>query len=274
MPRQDRGRPIQRPSSDSLLPSDTASRIARLQSVATVRQQLNASLVMMRFLHSAWAGNSAIKANAEAMGEIVQCTGAIGAASRWLESRSELLLNRLRASGYFISEALVETRWRLTLGLGSESPSEIGFSLHRTGCPYLPSSSLKGLARETAVRSGASTSDINRLFGTKESPGNVVFGDGFPCSSHRKSKQLLELDVMNPHFPDYYQKSGVWPTEWQNPVPIVFLAVPKGLVFKIWVASRSNISDASTTLGYLIQGLEHFGVGAKKAAGYGWFKAV
>jgi CRISPR-associated protein Cmr6 len=217
-------------------------------------------------------GDSAIKASAEAVREIINCSGAIGTASAWVQDRAELLLGKLRSAGYCVNEAKVETLWRLTLGLGSESASEIGFTLHRTGCPYLPASSLKGLARETARRAGAPPDQIDKLFGTQKAHGTVVFGDGYLCGFAGRNAKPLELDVMNPHFPEYYSGKS-WPTEWQDPVPIVFLTVPPGSIFKIWVASR-NQNDASAALKFLIEGLNVLGVGAKKAAGYGWFKVL
>ncbi len=45
-----------------------------------------------------------------------------------------------------------QAAWRLAVGLGSEHPLENGFTLHRVhGFPYLPGSSLKGLARAAGL---------------------------------------------------------------------------------------------------------------------------
>lgn len=41
----------------------------------------------------------------------------------------------------------LRTDWRLITGLGRKGPLEVGFTFHRYGFPYLPGSSVKGLAR-------------------------------------------------------------------------------------------------------------------------------
>ncbi|MEN2993680.1 MAG: type III-B CRISPR module RAMP protein Cmr6, partial [Bacteroidia bacterium] len=110
---------------------------------------------------------------------------------------------------------------RLTIGLGGADIREIGFTLHRHGFPYVPSSALKGAARASAeLIEKASQEDIQEVFGWTPDPkqgledaciGRAFFWDAIPLPGQR----LLELDVMNPHFPTYYRTEGRKPpAEW------------------------------------------------------------
>ncbi|MEW6405838.1 MAG: type III-B CRISPR module RAMP protein Cmr6, partial [Chloroflexota bacterium] len=139
----------------------------------------------------------------------------------------------------------LKTDWRLIAGLGKKGSLEVGFTFHRYGFPYLPSSSLKGLARayglleiamgvESVIKNKnekeplseldkiLAHEDLNKfeegiktyqpsednlqkakafrhIFGTTEHGGQVIFFDAIPSAIPK-----LELDIINPHYPDYY----------------------------------------------------------------------
>lgn len=124
--------------------------------------------------------------------------------------------------------------------------------------------------------------------------GLVTFFDAVPAPQERK---LLETDLLNPHYPEFYRQSGrVPPSDDQNPTPVYFLAVRHGAVFEFpfrlaeWPegeprdeaerhraaaldeTTRSQVLDEIRD--WLTQGLKAWGAGAKTAAGYGYFEIV
>lgn len=197
------------------------------------------------------------------------------------------------------------TDWRLIAGLGRKGPLEVGLSFHRYGFPILPGSSVKGVARawalyqiganlpaasleeldntlrqdeqtkyEDAIRELAASPEAHQLsdnfravFGTTGSAGQAVFFDAIP-DSHRLPE--LDLEVMNPHYPDYYQGSAP-PTNWQSPIPVYFLTVAPGVKLRFAVGWRGPRDPGLHMLAkdWLIQGLANLGAGAKTSAGYG-----
>jgi CRISPR-associated protein Cmr6 len=88
----------------------------------------------------------------------------------------------------------------------------------------------------------------------------------------------LELDVMTPHFPDYYsdKKNRVPPSDDQNPVPIPFLTVKAGVCFGFAVGWRgaSHPDAHAQAVEWLKAGLQNLGAGGKTAAGYGYFELI
>jgi len=208
----------------------------------------------------------------------------------------------------------MKTGWRFIAGLGNKGALEVGFTFHRYGFPLLPGSSVKGIARAWGLnliaenlaatcRTGkldeilsedeekkfmkklaeifpeVSDEAVNlaknfrAIFGTPGCSGLAIFFDGIPIHLPK-----LELDVMNPHYSDYYQdQSGKTPpASWLSPVPIYFLTVAKDSEFKFAVGWRTNVNDAANTLQsvaeeWLKAGLKNFGAGAKTSAGYGYF---
>ena len=255
----------------------------------------------------------------------------------------------------------LQTDWRLIAGLGKKGSLEVGFTFHRYGFPYLPGSSLKGLARtagllvigqeigiaalnnlrervlseeerekigllgvldkilgrekddtyEAEIALCQSTSEVKEMadafraiFGTQERAGKVIFLDAIPSA---QALPRLEMDIMNPHYPDYYKETGdttpqTPPANWQSPIPVKFLTVASGVVFRFGVAWRYASDDAGEESEYhrpiwnwfkqtdspdehvprslrlarswLENGLIHLGVGGKTNTGYGYFAAV
>lgn len=183
------------------------------------------------------------------------------------------------------------TDWRFVTGLGRKGPLEVGFTFHRYGFPMLPGSSVKGVARAYAravlgmqhPEDNDAPPDFTAVFGkapegkgdTGAQAGRAIFFDAIP-----KSRPGLVLDIMNPHYPDYYQ-NGKAPTNWQSPKPVPFLTVKEGTTFRFAVGWRGVADEEAKrlqalTVKWLQGGLSELGAGAKTSAGYGYFtvKAV
>lgn len=191
---------------------------------------------------------------------------------------------RLRASlqsmhefGLTIEQLEISTLWRLAVGMGYKGSMEIGITLHHIyGFPYIPATAVKGLTRAWAeLVEKADKATVGRIFGseTKDEKaadsnqlGSVLFFDAVPVEWPQ-----MEVDIMNPHYPDYYRDpKNNPPGDWQNPVPIQFLAVAPRTKFWFGLASKSA-EDLSRAKQWLVSGLKELGIGAKTSAGYGYF---
>lgn len=106
------------------------------------------------------------------------------------------------------------------------------------------------------------------IFGTTSHAGAAIFLDALPTQVPK-----LELDIMNPHFPNYYQGTE-FPTDWQNPTPVLFLTVAPNTAFRFAVGWRGLLNESLRQLAqdWLVHGLRELGAGAKTSAGYGYFK--
>jgi CRISPR-associated protein Cmr6 len=205
--------------------------------------------------------------------------------SRALDAYRHRLSALVKAADAITFQA--KTNWRFVTGVGRNTPFEVGFTFHRLyGFPIIPGSGLKGLARAWAYfRLKEEKPDSKpeedpmfmSVFGRApkgdESDGSVggaVFFEAVPLDNPG-----LELDVMTPHFPDYYgdKKNRVPPADNQNPVPIPFLVVKGDVLFGFAVGWRGEPNPEAHTqaVEWLKAGLENLGAGAKTAAGYGYF---
>lgn len=174
----------------------------------------------------------------------------------------------------------LKTEWRFVSGVGRNTPFEVGFRFDRYGFATLPGSSVKGIARAYAYAVGEADSpaffDIfgDAPTGKKDDhvarTGRAIFFDAMPADDPK-----LVMDVMNPHYPDYYQ-NGKPPTNWQSPVPIYFLTVAACVTFEFavgWRGERNETLQAKAQE-WLVGGLIELGAGAKTNAGYGYFTSV
>ncbi len=195
-----------------------------------------------------------------------------------------------------IEPIVAATDWRFVSGLGSAHPFEAGFTWHRTlGVPYLPGSSVKGLIRAWAdprtdskgVPQGwgkpAEWADITHLFGDtdEDGAGTLIVFDALPVGVPE-----LEVDIMNPHYSDYYNKKLdskrqlIPPADYLSPTPIFFLAVASGQMFRFILTPRPGAhmgdksrqqTDLKCGKELLQEALKTLGVGGKTAVGYGRF---
>jgi len=117
-----------------------------------------------------------------------------------------------------------------------------------------------------------SDKQITNIFGSqfseKPSQGKVIFFDAIPLKFPK-----LKLDIMNPHYQEYYSDSSgkTPPADYLSPNPIFFLTVGEGAEFYFAVASREN-GLATKAKKWLENALKELGVGAKTSAGYGYFE--
>lgn len=140
------------------------------------------------------------------------------------------------------------------------------------------------------------------LFGTQEFKGLLIFLDSYPEINKETNKEtnkennnfdIFELDVMTPHYQEYYTKTQT-PGDWENPNPITFLTVKKGIPFEFNVLidkhrlqeieknkiipekvieKLKNYQELKNKVKrWLELALKEFGVGAKTRLGYGIFQ--
>ncbi|WP_167890783.1 type III-B CRISPR module RAMP protein Cmr6 [Thermococcus sp. 18S1] len=116
-------------------------------------------------------------------------------------------------------------------------------------------------------------SELRKIFGTKAKEGSVVFLDALPDPNNLEN--ILEWDIMNPHYSPYYQRNEV-PGDWHNPTPIKFLVVKPDVRFLFRLRKAKTCTGNCDGLltkaeALLMEALKNHGVGAKTALGYGRF---
>lgn len=159
-------------------------------------------------------------------------------------------------------------------GMGLPHPLENGLVWHHNlGVPYIPGSSLKGVLRtwlETWMQMEDET--IEQVFGKEGSQhqvGSCLFFDVIPIN-----RVKLQVDVMTPHFQEYYNQTKDYPDERSEPVPIPFLTVAPDQRFLFSVSPRNPtcMLDMEKVQTWISDALFTLGLGAKTAVGYGRFE--
>ena len=185
--------------------------------------------------------------------------------------------------------------WRMIVGLGGETVLETDITLHHLyGFPIIPGSALKGLTRayvcgeyekfyiggnqhgeplRASKKLEEDHPDILRIFGTQKEAGTVCFFDAMPLNGQAQ----FVLDIMNPHYPKYYnslQSNKITaPSNDQQPNPVVFLAVENTrFTFALAPRAPKDKSDVDLVKKWLQEALQKYGIGGKTSAGYGYFK--
>lgn len=193
------------------------------------------------------------------------------------KNRQKALLENYKKRGYHIECFTMVTDYRFISGLGGAHVLETGLTLHPLyGFPFLPASSVKGLARSYAEKiDDASSVDMLEIFGSEDKDrvsdsnreGKLVFLDAIPDKFPE-----IEVDIMNPHYGDYYQGNNP-PADYLDPNPIFFLAVAPGKAFMFSLFSTDK-SLLEKSVRWLKGGLVELGAGGKTNVGYGYFKEV
>ncbi|MDR1613468.1 MAG: type III-B CRISPR module RAMP protein Cmr6 [Planctomycetota bacterium] len=190
-----------------------------------------------------------------------------------------------------------ELEGRLAINLADGLIQNAGINLDRLfGLPLIPGSAVKGVARAAAHADLARNRDrletFVRVFGAAESDwdkggelgcfarpdekprnrkGAVTFIQAMPVE-----KAEIVVDIVNVHYPNYYGgREEAAKTE--NPTLVYFPAVERGAVFAFPVLLNGMDGDAKLldlAEGWLKTALAENGIGAKTAAGYGWFADV
>ncbi|WP_233420187.1 type III-B CRISPR module RAMP protein Cmr6 [Vibrio metoecus] len=166
---------------------------------------------------------------------------------------------------------------RLLIGLTGNAALETGCSLSGNyGMPYIPGSSVKGAVRAWANQHLAGHSDeLEQLFGTADSEqpyrvsGLVTFHDAWwiPDPAKKEHKPFV-LDVVTTHHQAYYNGNQAEPSDKDSPIPNHLLAVQGSFLFVL--EGEPAAIELCQTL--LEKALADNGIGAKTAAGYGYFK--
>jgi CRISPR-associated protein Cmr6 len=106
------------------------------------------------------------------------------------------------------------------------------------------------------------------VFGSTERAGSVIFFDAIPLEVPK-----FQLDIMNPHYPNYYrEQGGKPPADWESPNPVFFLTVTETL-YRFAIAARSEQGNRLLDLAkkWLKGALADLGIGAKTSADYGFW---
>jgi CRISPR-associated protein Cmr6 len=168
------------------------------------------------------------------------------------------------------------TQSRMIVGIGEASVRDIGIMLHHTyGVPFIPGSSLKGLAAAYARKLpgwDVKSESYRTLFGDGRQSGSVDFLDAIWIPDEQV--QPLSVDIVNVHYQSYYThfSKGNSDQELQRmfmeaPVPNYFVCVqPK---VKLLVAVNGPQVWAEAALELLMLATDEIGIGAKTNAGYG-----
>jgi len=183
---------------------------------------------------------------------------------------------------------------RMCVGSGEISSLETGILLHPLyGLPYIPASTIKGVVRSVWLNDIALQHNIifdensekawqqaekldnefQICFGNQEQRGRVYFFDAFPVY---QDKPLFELDIINPHYGDYYQKKEP-PADYLSPVPNNFLVVKPKTIFEFCLIISIKQQKAREQLRqkiekYFYLAVTEAGIGSKTSLGYGLFK--
>ena len=169
--------------------------------------------------------------------------------------------------GYEVFDYIATTKSRLLVGMSSEfgrAIFEVGLSWnHNLNLPYIPGSSLKGAFRSYLE---LKRPDLANLLGSKEASSAVIFLDSYPINS-RGSLIVPEVTT-----PIYREKEGKIKETEASPVPIVYLAVNKGVGFRMLVGVRlssEKCKELADNLETFLRGTLMNGIGAKTLLGYG-----
>ena len=195
---------------------------------------------------------------------------------------------------------IAQLEGRLAINLADSLIQNAGICLDRLfGLPYIPGSAVKGVCRHTALEELKSASGDARqklfdlfysIFGTSDNDfandylrpfkhllasrsenqkGAIAFLPAYPVNEAK-----IVVDLTNVHYPDYYQTGNIEDLAKERPRPNPFPAVETGAQFAFCLA-LNGINDDRCLLDqakrWLEQALTVRGIGAKTAAGYGWF---
>lgn len=103
--------------------------------------------------------------------------------------------------------------------------------------------------------------------------GHVVFHDMLlmPPEGRDGDAEMLDQDELTPHHPGYHTGGGA-ASDFEDPKPVPFLAVPPGTRFLLAVGGQR--AWAEFAIRRLAEAVADWGVGAKTAAGYGRLELV
>lgn len=189
-----------------------------------------------------------------------------------------------------------EVQGRLIVGLGGESITETGITLHRLwGVPIIPGSALKGLARHYAEQELADPKTVGSqaslapaaatktgtprplnahgvLFGSIDAAAYPTWFDAWYVPDSAPGNRPLRRDVITVHHPTYYRSRGTDaarpPWDFDDPTPIPFVSATGRFLVAVR-APEDQYGWADFAYHVLERALAEWGIGAKTNAGYG-----
>lgn len=187
----------------------------------------------------------------------------------------------------------------LAIGLGNESPLEVGLRAHHTyGMPIIPGSAIKGMCRRGAEQwlsaqteedwhrfernemdqddlfycSELRRTQLNVLLGEADRKSCCIFWDAWYDPDSVDGKPF-HRDVITVHHPKYYQKGASWPTDFDDPTPVPFLVVKPRTQF-LFAIQAPDQQWGQFVESLLKSCLQNLGIGGKTNAGYGYFTDI
>lgn len=185
---------------------------------------------------------------------------------------------------------------RLAINLADSLIQNAGICLDRLfGLPYIPGSAVKGVTRHTALEELRAATPAERpallkaflaIFGhtkddlkdlsdpshpseASDQKGAIAFLPAYPVNEAR-----IVVDLTNVHYPDYYRTGREGDQKNERPQPNPFPAVERGAQFAFCLVLNGLNNDPALLAQaqrWLEKALTLRGLGAKTAAGYGWF---
>ena len=213
--------------------------------------------------------------------------------------RFRAILDNFQEKNYVIEKTEYATDWRLAIGLGETSIYETSIKLHHVyGFPFIPASGFKGTVRNWVINNYFDGKEDEALedyvflyvFGTSktektdEQKGNIIFFDVYPVRSIDSTHLFaIELDIINTHYFDYYQKGMETPPgDYDNPNLVKFLTIKdttfefaygynKNFILKENTNTKFKNKINETINRWINETLNYQGIGAKTSVGYGYF---
>ena len=192
---------------------------------------------------------------------------------------------------YEVLDFIIRSKSRCIFGISSGLAylmNEIGLCFDPyLNLPFIPASTIKG-ALSSALRFfekdiGLSYNINAVLFGKggyEARIGGVVFSNAYPIN---KNSKLLVIDVISPHYqPNKYLGGTVRPEDYElkaEPVPIIYIAVDKGVDFRFLVAynyywAQGVEKPSHEFIRKMLNIALFLGLGAKTTSGFGVFELV
>jgi CRISPR-associated protein Cmr6 len=182
------------------------------------------------------------------------------------------IINQLRKESFNVYTILGKLKSKCIPGMGYINSLETGINLHFLyGFPYISSTTIKGIVSDYLIfyeNKNKEDVEYKKIFGSQKNKGSVIIFDALPCDD----KDLLTIDVMTPHFDEYYTK-GKSPGDYLKPNPILFITIKEKVIFEFNFATKDKILG-DKVISYLKGALENIGVGAKTSLGYGLFEII
>lgn len=221
------------------------------------------------------------------------------------------VMKQSRKEGVLTFEATLGARMMINMAGGVIENA--GIALDRClGLPFIPGSAVKGITRAQALWEIKEETDSSKKkeklrfamlifgFGGQDIKRNGAFGwaggesvakeiassiqaedfKGTVCflPAYPTSSPQIVVDMVNPHYREYYSGRRQRATDDEAPIPNYFPAVKEGTSFGFALminripqgVTQEQLLEQSKT--WLENALTEKGVGAKTAAGYGWFE--